>query len=583
MFSDSFGKKKAEAKSKGGHGKSSLETDMMQNSGYHTNSTNKFPTIEEWVAKKDEFRVVGLGHTRPFPLVCKVSSNTNLIDYDRKLIAPHLSTILTNHKIAWNSIGLKKRLPPGSIDCSNQENGHDMESLLISTTSENTLRWKTAAIQIFDMYLQGGWLSMDIEVEIYNPLKMTWNRSHILDEDNVVSAFNSLRPAIEGKVESLCRSAWSSIAFHNRTHVGINPGLKKPTVVVFFNQGSQCDFEKLDDYFGELLGTADLKLFHEFQVGSVIEAWSITGKGKECPVIPETPPNGASIALQGDTERAGTLGGWLMLNIPKFPPIKVAVSCYHLIRSTHPNNIQKKMDREGLTPFEAKQNKPLSIVYPATLDREATVKKLDSMASKPQCSNDVKQNLKNNRQIFANPPIGQVIAASGMRTNGNGRRMDWVLIEVPGKTSRNNPPPRTSHTPRNSNDSTWPENYKITTDSVIRQFDNMSKGLWVVKQGRTTETTFGRVNKMSRTVKWSLPNQQFFRQSQEVEVHGIGDAFAYRGDSGSFVCDENGALVGLLFAMDLGKGAYGCGYVTPIREIQADVKATTGGFLTLDP
>ena len=53
MLPDSFGKKKAEAKSKEPHGKNSLETAVMQNSGYHD-----FPTIEEWVAKKNEFRMV---------------------------------------------------------------------------------------------------------------------------------------------------------------------------------------------------------------------------------------------------------------------------------------------------------------------------------------------------------------------------------------------------------------------------------------------------------------------------------------------------------------------------------------------
>lgn len=52
-----------------------------------------------------------------------------------------------------------------------------------------------------------------------------------------------------------------------------------------------------------------------------------------------------------------------------------------------------------------------------------------------------------------------------------------------------------------------------------------------------------------------------------MEVFGKGDTSAHYGDSGSFVCDINGVLVGLLFPMDLGAGGSGCGYVTPIREI----------------
>lgn len=92
MLPDSFVKKKAEAKSKERHGKNSLEAAVMQNSGYH-----EFPTIEEWVAKKNEFHMVGLGHTRPFPLVSKVSSNADLVDYHQNHVAPRLSGILANH------------------------------------------------------------------------------------------------------------------------------------------------------------------------------------------------------------------------------------------------------------------------------------------------------------------------------------------------------------------------------------------------------------------------------------------------------------------------------------------------------
>lgn len=51
--------------------------------------------------------------------------------------------------------------------------------------------------------------------------------------------------------------------------------------------------------------------------------------------------------------------------------------------------------------------------------------------------------------------------------------------------------------------------------------------------------------------------------------------FAFRGDSGSFVCDHNGALVGLLFAMGLSSGEHGCGFVTPIADIQVMLHINT--------
>lgn len=145
------------------------------------------------------------------------------------------------HKIPWNSITLH-------INRSNQE--HDVESLLISTTTENTLHWKDAAMQICNIYGQGGWSATEIEVELYNHFRMAWNRSHVLgNNDKVINAFNKLRPAIESEVRYRCESAWSSIAFHNRTHVGVIPGPEKPTVIVICHQGSQCAFESLTVYW----------------------------------------------------------------------------------------------------------------------------------------------------------------------------------------------------------------------------------------------------------------------------------------------------------------------------------------------
>lgn len=97
--------------------------ELMKNSDYSTDSSNEFPTIEEWVASKDNFRVVGLGYERPFPLVHHRSCNASLVHYHRENAAPHLV-----------SIELTKRLPPGRIDRSNHEKGQDIESLLIKET-----------------------------------------------------------------------------------------------------------------------------------------------------------------------------------------------------------------------------------------------------------------------------------------------------------------------------------------------------------------------------------------------------------------------------------------------------------------
>lgn len=98
----------------------------------------------------------------------------------------------------------------------------------------------------------------------------------------------------------------------------------------------------------------------------------------------------------------------------------------------------------------------------------------------------------------------------------------------------------------------------ITADSIIRQFGVMKKDSWVVKNGQTTAVTSGKVNSMTRTIQWD--NSSLLKESEEVEVIGLTDVFAHYRDSGSFVCDETGALVWLLIGMDLSAGEYGGGF-----------------------
>lgn len=88
----------------------------------------------------------------------------------------------------------------------------------------------------------------------------------------------------------------------------------------------------------------------------------------------------------------------------------------------------------------------------------------------------------------------------------------------------------------------------------------------------------GVVNDMGRIVSWDNENIE----SVEVEVFGLSNEFIHYGNSGSFVVDRQGTLVGLLIGIDSSTSSYGAGFVTPIAAIQADVKSMTSGILSLD-
>ena len=63
----------------------------------------------------------------------------------------------------------------------------------------------------------------------------------------------------------------------------------------------------------------------------------------------------------------------------------------------------------------------------------------------------------------------------------------------------------------------------------------------------------------------------------EYLVTGLdGLAFAEGGDSGAFVLNMSGALVGLVWGGPLGEAFHGSAYVTPIAEVFKDIEERTG-------
>ena len=58
---------------------------------------------------------------------------------------------------------------------------------------------------------------------------------------------------------------------------------------------------------------------------------------------------------------------------------------------------------------------------------------------------------------------------------------------------------------------------------------------------------------------------------------------AVDGDSGAFVVNEHGHLVGLLIAVAKESTSFNTAYITPFDAIQAHIKEmTNGGFLSFD-
>ena len=184
-----------------------------------------------------------------------------------------------------------------------------------------------------------------------------------------------------------------------------------------------------------------------------------------------------------------------------------------------------------------------------------------------------------------NPVIGRVLVSSGIKTTSTTMRLDWALVRTgPEFFSRNQPPPRKSidldRNPGNNQ-------YEVTEFDFADRFGDVVANEWVMKRGRTTEITCGKVNGVPVNTKWTDDEIDDTREWTVISTLKKRDGteedevFARQGDSGAMVFNKEGELVGMISGFHRGGKFFGAGLITPIREIIADVKATTSGELQL--
>lgn len=451
--------------------------------------------------------------------------------------------------------------PPNLVHHTNQV------TLLILTESEDFNIWKIMAEEILSLFTNGGFSKDEVQVEICNPKRVNYYTSSILDDnDYTLAACQSVRSELLDQIRIYCGPAWSSVAFHLRAH-GFDKyksGLKKPTVLVSCHKGSRCDFDALQSALLKILNKADVGLSLELLPGSVVSAYNpLSTPVPPAYDISREPFNGVSIGLKGDKERSGTLGGWFMLNLPGGLTLKVALTSHNIF-----SGIGNQLGERNIEESEIER---LQVEHPAPSDTMATIKHLEAFCLKLDCPPSTTQWLKDLREAITAPSIGHLISASGYRLNDTCHRMDWALIQVSSYMEKNRPPLGESLQLRAIDLNAPP--YKVTEDSIVTELCNPIPGSWAIKDGKSTGPTSGYINRLPRIIQWD--DQQ---ESEEVDFVGWVDNFAQAGDTGSFVLDTFGNLIGLLIAAD---PVNSCAFVTPIREVVADIKAMTGGNLTL--
>lgn len=120
--------------------------------------------------------------------------------------------------------------------------------------------------------------------------------------------------------------------------------------------------------------------------------------------------------------------------------------------------------------------------------------------------------------------------------------------------------------------------YEPQGTTLFKSVISLEGGTDLFKIGRTTDATWGRYNgiKAISLVDWrNGPNEarRIYSNDHSVVGGSVGPEFAKGGDSGSFVFDKFGGVVGLLLAANDGTNT---SFFTTLDDVFADIRQITG-------
>lgn len=112
---------------------------------------------------------------------------------------------------------------------------------------------------------------------------------------------------------------------------------------------------------------------------------------------------------------------------------------------------------------------------------------------------------------------------------------------------------------------------QIEPGDAITEFGLMKVGDELLLFGHVSGVKTGTFSAILSNIKW--PEQPTLTREYAICGDG-GESFAKKGDSGAFVLNREGDLVGILVAAT--EATTGVAYVTPIQAVVDDIHAQTG-------
>ncbi|EER36451.1 conserved hypothetical protein [Histoplasma capsulatum H143] len=533
----------------------------------------------------------------------------------------HPATTKWNSQFEWDIINL---LNHHSVHCKSlnlvdrrsakYEDSGETETVVVSATRTKQDRsWLDACLEIRAFFQFHGLPTLNIEI-IDERASMEKYTFPVFENDKIYSKWNDLSSQI---CQLIGMEGWLSLECFRRG-TNLDRQNNPPTIILTIPMDSIKTWKAERDQITSLLDAEGLE---EVAV-EVLRSYVWRATDVDLVVLLDNAWEhkaqlGMSIGLHGSDISGFTFGGFLQLLHPSTKQWHTfGVMCYHCIEPEQGGNDSsglfkdiKKWREKGMTVNEA-TTANIRIDQPAIKDHLARMnmieqRKVDWMKSplqkrvKEAMINDefiisrdeafykhseaaINQSLviKNKAEKFfatGNALLGRVFAASGYRStpNPDRRQLDWALIQVvTPRIGSNNVPPVGSYEDENGS--------SVFSGELMGQppKKKILHELSLYKIGRRTNFTTGKYQSL-RTLhleSWKTDDKGkklVVVTEEEAIASKKGSLFSAKGDSGSFIFDEEANFVGLLFAGNMDTGV---GYFTPATILFEDIKAMTGAL-----
>lgn len=420
----------------------------------------------------------------------------------------------------------------------------------------------------------------------------------------------SLEKDLLGMLQASAPNAWSGLeVFRRRVELEPVPGVEDTTVVVTASKRDERSWSLLRAGIEDILRDHGQGHLQVELIDGVISRWRSNsdedGQRGEKGGYAQRPSGGVGIGVSGLDGSGGTLGGYVLLSAGAGKnPVTCALTCHHVLRPTRQcarkadeaaPAYDAELDRLGhhhaAVPFNGLDgNSELSVDQPSVQDHLRTletftetltfyqklVADLQERMDNGMGSDKVERALQKTREKEGflekardelsgfKRGFGHVLATSGYATAPEGCLLDWVLVAVSDRRVGKNVIPSP------------PGGFRmiVLPGDVVWQVGQLVLYEDLMMLGNVSGATCGRYNHIKSNVFW---NDQTHPTAEHV-ICGRLSTFGQCGDSGAFVLDHFGRLVGMLVA---GQSKEGWGYVTPIEAVFADIERKTGCEVSL--